>query len=195
MSKLDKSLLIKKGKVSIEGLDALLQTFKDLTGGKSDGKLVSAMRYALQPLQKQVRANAPKQRSNKNKSGRTGLLRKSIAVKAKKFGRGSKKKILGLVGPKFSTSITLKNGLKIEPFRYAHLVERGAASHTISPRRKEKQKSFVGPVMPGRFKSWQHPGAKAKPFMKTALAAAGSQIFNRFAEKMAEIISKIGVKK
>ena len=195
MSKLDKSLLIKKGKVSIEGLDALLQTFKDLTGGKSDGKLVSAMRYALQPLQKQVRANAPKQRSNKNKSGRTGLLRKSIAVKAKKFGRGSKKKILGLVGPKFSTSITLKNGLKIEPFRYAHLVERGAASHTISPRRKEKQKSFVGPVMPGRFKSWQHPGATAKPFMKTALAASGSQIFNRFAEKMAEIISKIGVKK
>jgi HK97 gp10 family phage protein len=195
MSKLDKSLLIKKGKVSIEGLDALLQTFKDLTGGKSDGKLVSAMRYALQPLQKQVRANAPKQRSNKNKSGRTGLLRKSIAVKAKKFGRGSKKKILGLVGPKFSTSITLKNGLKIEPFRYAHLVERGAAPHTVSPRRKEKQKSFVGPVMPGRFKSWQHPGATAKPFMKTALAAVGSQIFNRFAEKMAEIISKAGVRK
>ena len=195
MSKLDKSLLIKKGKVSIEGLDALLQTFKDLTGGKSDGKLVSAMRYALQPLQKQVRANAPKQRSNKNKSGRTGLLRKSIAVKAKKFGRGSKKKILGLVGPKFSTSITLKNGLKIEPFRYAHLVERGAAPHTVSPRRKEKQKSFVGPVMPGRFKSWQHPGATARPFMKTALAAVGSQIFNRFSEKMAEIISKIGVKK
>ena len=142
MSKLDKSLLIKKGKVSIEGLDALLQTFKDLTGGKSDGKLVSAMRYALQPLQKQVRANAPKQRSNKNKSGRTGLLRKSIAVKAKKFGRGSKKKILGLVGPKFSTKLMLKNGLKIEPFRYAHLVERGASAHTVSPRRKEKQKSF-----------------------------------------------------
>jgi HK97 gp10 family phage protein len=195
MGKLDKSLLIKKGKVSIEGLDALMQTFKDLTGGKSDGKLVSAMRFALQPLQKQVKANAPKQRSNKNKSGRTGLLRKSIAVKAKKFGRGSKKKILGLVGPKFGTSITLKNGLKIEPFRYAHLVERGAAPHTVSPRRKEKNKSFVGPVMPGRFKSWQHPGATAKPFMKTALAAAGSQIFIRFSEKMAEIISKIGVKK
>jgi hypothetical protein len=99
------------------------------------------------------------------------------------------------VGPKFGTSITLKNGLKIEPFRYAHLVERGAAPHTVSPRRKEKNKSFVGPVMPGRFKSWQHPGATAKPFMKTALAAAGSQIFIRFSEKMAEIISKIGVKK
>ena len=116
-------------------------------------------------------------------------------MKAKKFGRGSKKKILGLVGPKFSTKLMLKNGLNIEPFRYAHLVERGASAHTVSPRRKEKQKSFVGPVMPGRFKSWQHPGAKAKPFMKTALAAVGGQIFMRFSEKMAEIISKIGVKK
>jgi hypothetical protein len=31
--------------------------------------------------------------------------------------------------------------------------------------------------------------------MKPALAAVGSQIFNRFAEKMKEIISKVGVKK
>ena len=195
MSKLDRSNLIKKGKVSIEGLDAMLQTFKDLTGGKADTKLVSAMRYALQPLQKQVKANAPRLRTNKNKDGRTGLLRRSIAVKARKYGGRNKKKILGLVGPKFSTKLMLKNGLKIEPYRYAHLVERGASSHTVSPRRKEKNKSFVGPVMPGRFKSWQHPGAKAKPFMKPALEAVGSQIFNRFAEKMKEIISSMGGRK
>ena len=195
MSKLDKSILFKKGQVKIEGLDQLISKFKELTGGKSDTKLVSAMRYALQPLQKQVKANAPRLKSNKNKSGRTGLLRKAIAVKAKKFGRGNKKKILGLVGPKFSTSITLKNGLKIEPFRYAHLVERGAAPHKVSPRGKEKRKSFVGPIMPGRFKSWMHPGAKAKPFMKPALDSVGSQIFNRFAEKMKEIISSMGGRK
>ena len=195
MSKLDQSKLIKAGKVSIEGLDALVKTFKDLTGGKSDTKLVSAMRYALQPLQKQMKANAPRLRSNKNKDGRTGLLRKAIAVKAKKYSRGGNKRIVGLVGPKFSTSMTLKNGLKIEPFRYAHLVERGAAPHMVSPRGKEKQKSFVGPVMPGRFKSWMHPGAKAKPFMKPALDSVGSQIFNRFAEKMKEIISSMGGRK
>jgi hypothetical protein len=194
MSKLDKSQLIKKGKVSIEGLDALLQTFKDLTGGKSDTKLVSAMRYALQPLQKQVKANAPRQRSNKNKDGRLGLLRKSIGLKTKKYGRGVKKRIIGFVGPKIST-IFVKGKFISKPHKYAHLVERGATSHTVSPRRKEKQKSFTGPIMPGRFKSWQHPGATAKPFMKPALAAVGSQIFNRFAEKMKEIISKVGVRK
>lgn len=194
MSKLDKSQLIKKGKVSIEGLDALLQTFKDLTGGKSDTKLVSAMRYALQPLQKQVKANAPRQRSNKNKDGRLGLLRKSIGLKTKKYGRGVKKRIIGFVGPKIST-IFVKGKFISKPHKYAHLVERGASSHTVSPRRKEKQKSFVGPVMPGRFKSWQHPGAPPRPFMKPALATVGSQIFSRFSEKMKEIISKVGVKK
>jgi HK97 gp10 family phage protein len=184
MSKLDRSKLIKAGKVSIEGLDALLQTFKDLSGGKSDTKLVSAMRYALVPLQKQMKANAPRLRTNKNKDGRTGLLRKAIAVKARKYGRGKNKKIVGLVGPKFSDVGTRPNGKKkLPPHKYAHLVERGAAPHRII------RKTKTGEV------SWMHPGAKAKPFMKPALDSVGSQIFNRFAEKMKEIISKIGVKK
>lgn len=199
MSKIDKSLLIKKGKVSIEGLDALLQTFKELTGGKSDGKLVSAMRYALQPLQKQVKANAPRQRSNKNKDGRLGLLRKSIGLKTKKYGRGVKKRIVGYVGPKLST-IFVKGKFISKPAKYAHLVERGASSHAIKPRKLERLNTFMGPLKEGSKKqvtlsSYRHPGATKKPFMKPALAAVGSQIFNRFSEKMAEIISKIGVKK
>jgi HK97 gp10 family phage protein len=201
MSKLDRSNLIKKGKVSIEGLDALLQTFKDLTGGKSDTKLVSAMRYAMQPLQKQVKANAPRQRSNKNKQGRLGLLRKSIGLKTKKYGRGVNKRIVGFVGPKIST-IFVKGKFVSKPHKYAHLVERGASSHAIKPRKLAKLNTFMGPLsLRERSKkqvtlsSYQHPGAREEPFMKPALAAVGSQIFNRFAEKMAEIISKVGVKK
>lgn len=200
MSKLDRYKLIKKGKVSIEGLDALLQTFKDLTGGKSDTKLVSAMRYALQPLQKQVKANAPRKRSNKNKDGRTGLLKKSIGLKTKKYGRGVNKKIVGLVGPKLNTFITRKGGGKIEPAKYAHLVERGAGSHAIKPRKSERLNTFTGPLKEGSKKqvalsNYQHPGATAKPFMKPALAAVGGQIYERFMEKMKEIISKVGVRK
>ena len=199
MSKLDRSNLIKKGKVSIEGLDALLQTFKDLTGGKSDTKLVSAMRYALHPLQKQVKANAPRQRSNKNKQGRLGLLRKSIGLKTKKYGRGVKKRIVGMVGPKISTFYA-KGKFISKPYRYAHLVERGASSHAIKPRKLERLNTFMGPLKEGSKKqvtlsSYQHPGARKEPFMKPALATVGSQIFNRFAEKMKEIISKIGVRK
>lgn len=199
MSKLDRSNLIKKGKVSIEGLDALLQTFKDLTGGKSDTKLVSAMRYAMQPLQKQVKANAPRMRSNKNKDGRLGLLRKSIGLKTKKYGRGVKKRIVGMVGPKLST-IFIKGKFKALPFKYAHLVERGAGSHAIKPRKLERLNTFMGPLKEGSKKqvtlsSYQHPGANEKPFMKPALAAVGGQIYGRFMEKMAEIISKVGVRK
>lgn len=199
MSKLDRSHLIKKGKVSIGGLDALLQRFKDLTGGKSDTKLVSAMRYALQPLQKQVKANAPRMRSNKNKDGRLGLLRKSIALKTMKYGRGVKKKIVGMVGPRLST-IFIKGKFVSKPFKYAHLVERGAGGHAIKPRKLAKLNTFMGPLKQGSKKqvtlsSYQHPGAPARPFMKPALDAVGSQIFNRFAEKMMEIIQKSGGKK
>jgi hypothetical protein len=186
MSKLDRSNLIKKGKVSIGGLDALLQTFKDLTGGKSDTKLVSAMRYALQPLQKQVKANAPRQRSNKNKQGRLGLLRKSIGLKTKKYGRGVKKRIVGFVGPKIST-IFVKGKFISKPHKYAHLVERGATSHAIKPRKLERLNTFMGPLKEGSKKqvtlsSYRHPGA-------------GSQIFNRFGEKMIEIIQQSGGRK
>jgi HK97 gp10 family phage protein len=199
MSKLDRSNLIKKGKVSIGGLDALLQTFKDLTGGKSDTKLVSAMRYALQPLQKQVKANAPRQRSNKNKQGRLGLLRKSIGLKTKKYGRGVKKRIVGFVGPKISTFYA-KGKFISKPHKYAHLVERGATSHAIKPRKLERLNTFMGPLKEGSKKqvtlsSYQHPGATKKPFMKPALEAVGSQIFNRFAEKMIEIIQQSGGRK
>ena len=199
MRKLDLSKLIKAGKVSIEGLDALIKTFKDLTGGKSDTKLVSAMRYALQPLQKQMKANAPRLKSNKNKDGRLGLLRKSIGLKTKKYGRGVKKRIVGMVGPKLST-IFIKGKFKALPFKYAHLVERGAGGHAIKPRKLEKLNTFMGPLKQGAkrqvtLSSYQHPGAKAKPFMKPALDSVGSQIFNRFAEKMKEIISSMGGRK
>jgi HK97 gp10 family phage protein len=199
MSKLDRSQLIKKGKVSIDGLDALLQTFKELTGGKSDGKLVSAMRYALQPLQKQVKANAPRMRSNKNKDGRLGLLRKSIGLKTKKYGRGINKRIVGMVGPKLST-IFIKGKFMAKPHMYAHLVERGAGSHAIKPRKVEKLNTFMGPMKEGSkrqvtLSNYQHPGATKKPFMKPALDAVGGKIYERFMEKMKEIISKVGVKK
>ncbi len=47
MGKFNKSVLIAKGKVSIEGLDELVDVFQQLTSNKKDGKLVAAMRYAM----------------------------------------------------------------------------------------------------------------------------------------------------
>lgn len=193
MGKLDRSVLIKKGKVTIQGLDDIVQTFRDLTGNKADAKLAQAMKYALKPLQEKVKSLAPKKRKGDRKhlKASTGLLKRSISLKSKKYGRGKKKKVVGLVGPKFLKS-TSPNGKTIIPAFYAHLVERGTASHTVSPRAKEKLKSFVGPIQPNRFKSWTHPGAKAKAFMAPALKAVGSQIYAKFAEKLKEIIASFG---
>jgi len=194
MGKFNKSVLIAKGKVSIEGLDELVDVFQQLTSNKKDGKLVAAMRYAMKPLQEKVKSNAP----SKTKTT-TGALKRSISLKAKKFGRGKNKVIQGLVGPKLGKSVT-KFGRRFDPIHYAHLLERGAASHSIQPKKLAKLTTFVGPLREGSKRqvkpsSYQHPGATAKPFMNPALESMGGEIFNRFAEKMKEIISTLGIKK
>jgi HK97 gp10 family phage protein len=194
MGKFNKSVLIAKGKVSIEGLDELVDVFQQLTSNKKDGKLVAAMRYAMKPLQEKVKSNAP----SKTKTT-TGALKRSISIKAKKFGRGKKKVIQGLVGPKLGKSIR-KFGRTFDPIHYAHLLERGAASHSISPKKLQKLTTFVGPLKEGSKRqvspsSYQHPGATAKPFMNPALDSKGGEIFNRFAEKMKEIIATVGIRK
>ena len=189
-----KSILFNKGSVKVEGLDELIDVFQQLTSNKKDGKLVAAMRYAMKPLQEAVKSAAP----NKTKTT-TGALKRSISIKAKKFGRGKNKVIQGLVGPKLGKSIR-RFGRTFDPIHYAHLLERGAASHSISPNKLQKLTTFVGPLKAGSKRqvspsSYQHPGATAKPFMKTALDSMGGEIFNRFAEKMKEIIATVGIRK
>lgn len=170
----NKSTLIAKGKVKIEGLDELVDTFQQLTSNKKDGKLVAAMRFALKPLQEKVKSAAPGKTQNT-----TGALKRSIVLKAKKYGRGKNKVVQGLVGPKIGKSIT-KFSRVFDPVHYAHLVERGAASHSIKAK---------------KLSAYTHPGATAKPFMKPALDAVGQNIYQRFCEKMKEIIASIGIKK
>ena len=190
----NKSILFNKGSVKVEGLDELIDVFQQLTSNKKDGKLVAAMRYAMKPLQEAVKSAAP----SKTKTT-TGALKRSISIKAKKFGRGKNKVIQGLVGPKLGKSIR-RFGRTFDPIHYAHLLERGAASHSISPKKLQKLTTFVGPLKAGSKRqvspsSYQHPGATAKPFMKTALDSMGGEIFNRFAEKMKEIIATVGIRK
>lgn len=190
----NKSILIAKGKVKIEGLDELVDTFQQLTSNKKDGKLVAAMRFALKPLQEKVKSAAPSKTKNT-----TGALKRSIVLKAKKYGRGKNKVVQGLVGPKIGKSIT-KFSRVFDPVHYAHLIERGAASHSIKAKKLSKLTTFMGPLKEGSKKqvkpsAYTHPGATAKPFMKPALDAVGQNIYQRFCEKMKEIIASIGIKK
>ena len=196
MGKLDRSVLIKKGKVTIQGLDDIVQTFRELTGDKADAKLVQAMKYALKPLQEKVKSLAPKKRKGDRKhlKATTGLLKRMISFKSKKYGRGKKKKVVGLVGPKLRIFFNEK-GKEIRPYNYAHLVERGTTSHTVKSVSKANQKKLGDKFKPNLLKSWTHPGAKAKAFMAPALKAVGPEIFERFTAKVKEILQTLGVKK
>ena len=196
MGKLDRSVLIKKGKVTIQGLDDIVQTFRELTGDKADAKLVQAMKYALKPLQEKVKSLAPKKHKGDRKhlKATTGLLKRMISFKSKKYGRGKKKKVIGLVGPKIKI-FSDEKGKEIRPYNYAHLVERGTTSHTVKSMSKKRQRQFIGPLKPNQIRSWTHPGAKAKPFLEPALKAVGPEIFERFTAKVKEILQTLGFKK
>lgn len=187
MGSLDKSLLFKKGKVTIQGMDAMVKAFRELSGDKANAKMVVAMKYALQPLVVAVKANAPIRRKGET----TGLLKKSIGIKVKLMGRLGNKRVVGLVGPKMKTSMTAGSGREIKPYKYAHLVERGTVAHSLKSRKITKLKAAAGAY---QLSARQHPGATAKPFLAPAIASTGNQIFTRFTEKIKEIIKAIAMK-
>lgn len=184
MGSLDKSQLFKKGKVSILGMNAVIDAFRELTGDKANAKMVAAMRFALKPLRESVKAHAPIKRKGETR----GLLKKSIGVKVKMVGRRGRKQVIGMVGPKMATKLVIGQGREIKPYKYAHFVERGTKPHSLKAR---NPKGFAGAT---EARGGQHPGSAAKPFLEPALKATGNQIFARFAEKIKEIVKAIVMK-
>ena len=191
MANLDKSVLFKKGQVSIQGMDAVIAAFRELTGNKANAKIAVAMKYAMAPLFDAVKIKAP----IKRKGETLGLLKKSIGIKVKTMGRRGQKKVVGMVGPKLRNKLMTAAGRTVKPYLYAHLVERGTAPHSLKARNSTKLKNFVGPVKSRKTINKLHPGAVAKPFMKPALDSTGTQIYTRFCEKIKEIIKSIAEKK
>jgi len=78
--------------------------------------MAKAVDKALAPVVKAARSNAPK---------RSGLLKKSMRKKVKKYPSGV---VFGAAGPDRDT-IGTYNGKKAWPNKYAHLVERGTQGH------------------------------------------------------------------
>ncbi|MCC6797718.1 MAG: HK97 gp10 family phage protein [Candidatus Hydrogenedentes bacterium] len=119
-------------------------------GGRVYRKVVArASRKAFAPVAKDAKAKAPKE---------TGLLKKSMGVKQKRYPRAGR--IITLVGPRtgFATDVTVntpsgERTMRRDPVKYAHLVEYGTAPHSIK----------IGDGEP-----YQHPGGAPKPFMRPA---------------------------
>lgn len=104
-----------------------------------------ASRKAFAPVVKTAKSLAPKE---------TGLLKKSMGVKQKKYPRAGR--IVTLVGPRtgFGTTVTTEgpDGKPREtyrdPVKYGHLVEFGTAPHKVG--------------------DYDHPGSAPQPFMRPA---------------------------
>lgn len=136
-------------------------------GGKVYKKVVAgASRKAFAPVVKTAKEKAPKE---------TGLLKKSMGVKQKRYPRAGR--IVTLVGPRtgFKQEVTVKdrngNPVKVtrDPVRYGHLVEFGTGPHSTD----KGSKSDWNVKDQGKLKDFRstkddHPGAKAQPFMRPA---------------------------
>lgn len=99
---------------------------------------------------------------------RTGLLRKSLGKKQKKYG--AKGNIYTIIGPLtgFKDPATGEN-----PVNIAHLVEFGTAPHLIAPKNQSGALAIKRGHGPTAYVDGavQHPGATAKPFIRPAFDA------------------------
>lgn len=138
---------------SFPGLEAIEKT------AKKRAITMKAVKAGAKIVQAAAKARAPK---------RSGALKQSIGIKAKKGSRG-KTLAFAVVGARTKVAKQFK-GKTIKPAKYAHLVEKGTKPHG------------------------GHPGAKPKPFLKPALesqkAAVGKAILATLAAEIEKATAK-----
>lgn len=141
--------------MKVHGLRELEKALVELGSRAGKQALLGALRDAAKPIRKAARRNAPK---------KSGLLRKSIKTKAAATKGGGDSAAKVQIG-------VFRDGKK-SPF-YAVMIEKGAKKHRIPSsskgRGKNKTKNNVRLAFGGRVvSSVNHPGVRARPFMKPA---------------------------
>lgn len=124
----------------------------------------AALRAGAVVIRNEARGNVPV---------KSGLLKGTVRVST--FKKGAE------------LHATVKAGDPRKRVFYAHLVEAGTKAHEIRARKG-------GVLILGRrffVKSVAHPGAKAKPFMKPALAAGAGRALEAIAAKSRERLEKL----
>lgn len=130
-----------KNNLQFKGFEELGQVFDALPGRLGPKVVQGILRKAAKPIV----AEAKRLSSNADVSGDTT---ESIGIIANRSANGL------TIGPRRTGKY---NGW------YAHILEYGSAAHVIRPK-KGKALSFLG----GTFKSANHPGTVAQPFMRPA---------------------------
>lgn len=138
-------------------------------GGKVYKKVVAqASRKAFAPVMKTAKQLAPVE---------SGLLKKSIGVKQKKYPRAGR--IVTIVGPRMGHAEEVYVDTPMgpmkrrrDPVKYAHLVEFGTRPHSTSQGAENRIRGDSDENRLGFTIAMQggddHPGAKAQPFMRPA---------------------------
>lgn len=122
--------------------------------------LRQALNAAGTPILRAARAGAAHE---------SGTLRRAMAKKTKSYKSGTAAVIIGA-----NRKVTaIYKGAKRVPFHYIHLVEKGTKSHAQASNRGQM---------------WQHPGARARPFLAPAYAANKTQAVDIAGRKLAEVI-------
>jgi len=148
--------------MTIDGVEELAQLFHELPIKIHKKVMGQALTAASRPVRKEMRRRLKSQGTE-----RTRALWKAVGTKLAKV-RGTSTRLL-VVGIR-SMPQTDDKGNKINPVKYAHLVEFGTEAHTINPRLAGIGVSTVlGPLPNGKFApEVHHPGAKEKPFIRPA---------------------------
>jgi HK97 gp10 family phage protein len=207
-----------RARVTVEGDLALRQVLDGFKPSIQRRIQRAGVLVAARIIAKQAKANAKKIKDS-------GLLAKSITYSIKTYKSGN---VAGFVGPDMATKGRVerhkgefsikrtksgrisksKGSIRLNkqttqsnavPFRYAHLVEFGAARHSITFSlfgKKHHAKARPGSAgsTPNALKdssgkmTVDHPGAKAQPFLRPAIDSKGREANSKMREKISERI-------
>ena len=178
------------GRFDLTGDVELIQKLNTL-GDRVYKKVLSlASSRAVKPVIDTARRLAPKE---------TGLLKKSIGTKQKKYPKNGV--VVAIVGPRtgFAQDVVVdtpygKMKSRRDPAKYAHLVEYGTRAHStaalsnnkIRPNKsgevsEENRLGFAIAMQGGD----NHPGATPKPFMRPAFDANTNRVIAIFRQELA----------
>lgn len=161
-----------KTKLGSDAIQALARKLNEFDRRASRKAIRKGVNEATKFVAADAKANVPK---------RTGLLKKSIGRQVRSYRGGTV--VSGIVGPRSGFATTLKNGKKVNPAKYAHLVEFG--------RRAVKVKKAL--ILADRFAKQvfgEEVGAVApQPFLRPAWDKNEARAVDELAKALNEAIA------
>ncbi len=138
----------------------------------------AATQEGLNGVKGSYKLSAGKAKRGHKKYVRSGQLKRSLGRKTKTYDSGV---VVGVIGPRKGYAIVW-NGQKIDPVKYAHLVNADTRAHSLA--KGARLRKGQQPPGPG------HPGTKGIQFMQLGWAAAKTRAEARAIDVLREEIPK-----